>query len=76
MGTGSPAAELHARDPDLDDDAAHPLSRPPVNGRSIKDVTSLCLSKRFPQRHSTFQAQRNLPPHGSLTIVSDATARA
>jgi hypothetical protein len=29
MGIGRPAAELHARDPGLDDDAAHPLSQPP-----------------------------------------------
>jgi hypothetical protein len=36
MGVGGPAAELHARDPRLDDDAAHPLSRPPVNGRLLE----------------------------------------
>jgi hypothetical protein len=36
MGIGRPAAELHARDPGLDDDAAHPRCRPPVNGRSLE----------------------------------------
>src|SRR5215467_2999398 len=36
MGIGRPAAELHPRDPGLEDDAAHPLSRPPVNGCSLE----------------------------------------
>jgi len=36
MGIGSPAAGLHARDSGLDDDAAHPLSRPPINGHSLE----------------------------------------
>jgi hypothetical protein len=36
MGIGRPTAGLQARDPGLDDDAAHPLSRPLVNRRSLE----------------------------------------